>query len=72
MKDSDNIFGQIDNNLVRQVETQNTDWVNLLKRVVTVVKRLSSRGLAFRRATSKIGCNNNGNFLMSHELLAEF
>jgi len=28
--------------------------------------------LAFRGTTSKIGCNNNGSFLMALELLAEF
>jgi len=72
MKDRGNTLGRIDNNVVRQIETQRTYWVNVLKRVVAVVKRLSSRGLAFRGATSKIGCNNNGNFLMALELLAEF
>ncbi|XP_029347739.1 uncharacterized protein LOC100568464 isoform X2 [Acyrthosiphon pisum] len=72
MKDRGNIHGRIDNNLVTQVETQRIYWVNVLKRVVAVVKRLSSRGLAFRGTTSKIGCNNNGNFLMALELLAEF
>jgi len=72
MKDRGNTLGRIDNNVVRQIETQRTYWVNVLKRVVAVVKRLSSRRLAFRGATSKIGCNNNGNFLMALELLAEF
>jgi len=72
MKDRGNIHGRIDNNLVTQVETQRIYWVNVLKRVVAVVKRLSSRELAFRGTTSKIGCNNNGNFLMALELLAEF
>jgi len=72
MKDHGNTLGRIDNNVVRQIETQRTYWVNVLKRVLAVVKRLSSRGLPFREATSKIGCNNNGNFLMAFELLAEF
>lgn len=39
---------------------------------MAVVKRLSSTGLAYRGATSKIGCYNNGEFLMALELLAEF
>jgi hypothetical protein len=37
--------------------------LNVLKRVVAVIKRLSSSGLAFRGATLKIGFNNNANFL---------
>jgi len=51
MKDRGNTLGRIDNNLVRQVEIQHIYWINVLKRVVTVVKSLSSRGLAFRGAT---------------------
>lgn len=72
MKNRGNTLGRIDNSLVRQVEIQHTYWINVLKRVVAVVKSLSSRGLAFRGTTSKLGCNNNGNFLLALELLAEF
>ncbi|XP_029345826.1 uncharacterized protein LOC100569266 [Acyrthosiphon pisum] len=40
--------------------------------MVPVVKTLSSRGLAFRGKTDKFGCNQNGNLLMSLELIALF
>jgi hypothetical protein len=44
----------------------------LLRRVVAVVKKLSSRGLPLRGKTNKFGCNQNGNILMSLELIALF
>lgn len=43
-----------------------------MKRVVTVVKKLGSCGLAFRGHEEKFGSAHNGNFMMWLELLAEF
>lgn len=39
----------------------------MLKRVVTIVKTLASRGLTFRGHSSKIGCPHKGNFMMALE-----
>lgn len=57
---------------MERVQTEHTYWVNVLIRVVSILKRLASRGLAFRGTTSKIGCNNNGNCLVALELIVEF
>lgn len=42
---------------------------NVLKRIVAIVKSLSSRGLAFRGHDSQIGSPHNGNFIMAVELI---
>ena len=43
-----------------------------MKRVVTVIKSLSSRGLAFRSKEEHFGSVHNGNYMMSLEMIAEF
>ncbi|XP_050064321.1 zinc finger MYM-type protein 1-like [Aphis gossypii] len=72
MKQRSVILERIDQQLVHQMEFENNYWKNILKRVVAVVKALSSRGLSFRGDTNQIGCSNNVNFLMAIELIAEF
>lgn len=57
---------------IQQIENERTYWINVLKRVVAVVKSLSCRGLAFRGHDSNIGSPHNGNFLMGLELISEF
>lgn len=47
-------------------------WRNVLQRVVAVVKKLGSRGLAFRGKNEQFGSNKNGNFMMCLELISEF
>lgn len=66
------IDGRIDNLLQLQIDEEITYWRNVLKRVVAVVKRLCSRGLAFRGKSEKFGDPHNGNYFMILELLAEF
>lgn len=66
------ISERIDTNIITELEKETNYWRNVLKRVVTVVKALSSRGLALRGETEKIGCVNNGNFLMSMQLISKF
>lgn len=66
------IDGRIDNLLQLQTDEEITYWRNVLKRVVAVVKRLCSRGLAFRGKSEKFGDPHNGNYFMILELLAEF
>ncbi|XP_050065317.1 zinc finger MYM-type protein 1-like [Aphis gossypii] len=45
---------------------------NVLKRVIAVIKFLSSRGLAFRGDSEIFGCPKNGNYLGCLELLSNF
>ena len=47
-------------------------WMEVLQRVVVIVRKLSERGLALRGSDELLGSNHNGNFLMSVEILAEF
>lgn len=72
MNDRAKISQRIDSALISQLEGEKNYWKNVLRRIVTVVKTLSSRGLAFRGKTDKFGCVKNGNFLMSLELIAQF
>lgn len=67
-----NVLGRIDMKLQVQAETEVTYWKNVLRRVVAVIKKLGGRGLPFRGAEEKFGSNNNGNFMMCLELIAEF
>lgn len=64
--------GQTHQRVDQQIENERKYWINVLKRVVAIVKTFASRGLAFRGHTSKIVCPRNGNFMMALELLAEF
>ncbi|XP_060852987.1 zinc finger MYM-type protein 1-like isoform X2 [Rhopalosiphum padi] len=72
MKNRGQTHQRIDQQIIQQIENERMYWINVLKRVVAIVKTLASRGLAFRGHTSKIGCPRNGNFMMALELLAEF
>ncbi len=63
---------RIDTQLQDQIEMEANYWRNVLRRVVAVVKKLSSRGLPLRGDNELIGSNKNGNFLMCFELLSEF
>ncbi|GBP64565.1 Zinc finger MYM-type protein 1 [Eumeta japonica] len=72
MKTRSAINGRLDNLLQVQIDEEITYWRNVLKRVVAVVKRLCSRGLAFRGKTENFGDPHNGNYCMMLELLAEF
>uniref|UniRef100_H2ZHP2 TTF-type domain-containing protein n=1 Tax=Ciona savignyi TaxID=51511 RepID=H2ZHP2_CIOSA len=62
---------QIDSDLVKQYEGEVQYWQELLRRLVSVVKLLCVRGLAFRGKNELIGSSNNGNYLGILELLSE-
>lgn len=62
----------LDRVLVDEIEKEKNYWREVLKRVVSTVKFLASRGLAFRGSDEKFGSPNNGNFLGCLELLAEY
>uniref|UniRef100_H2YK99 DUF4371 domain-containing protein n=1 Tax=Ciona savignyi TaxID=51511 RepID=H2YK99_CIOSA len=63
---------QIDSDLVKQYEGEVQYWQELLRRLVSVVKFLCVRGLAFRGKNELIGSSNNGNYLGILELLSEY
>ena len=64
-----NIECRIDSSLLKQQHLEKQYWREVLKRVVAVVKSLSSRGLAFRGTDESFGSSSNGNYLMRLELL---
>ena len=63
---------QIDSDLVKQYESEVSYWQEVLRRIVSVVKFLSVRGLAFRGKNEQLGSPNNGNYLGILELLSQY
>ena len=55
-----------------QFDQEKEYWIKLLQRVVSVVKFLSSRGLAFRGENEIPGSQHNGNYLGVLELIAQY
>lgn len=55
-----------------QFDKEKEYWIKLLQRVVSVVKFLSSRGLAFRGENEYLGSQHNGNYLGVLELIAQY
>lgn len=72
MKYRGNTLGKININLTRQLDDEINYWENVLKRVVSTIKSLASRGLYFRGHVEKFGSTQNGNYLMVLELISEF
>jgi len=62
----------MDRVLVEEMEKERNYWREVLKRIVSTVKFLAVRGLAFRGSNEKSGSLTNGNFLGCLELLAEY
>lgn len=58
--------------LEKQINDEIQYWQNVLKRVVAVIKVLSSRGLPFRGDDERFGSLHNGNYMMVLELISEF
>lgn len=63
---------RIDSNFIKDFQSENQYWKNVLRRVVSVIKYLARRGLSFRGSDTKLGSSANGNFLGCLELLAEY
>lgn len=64
--------GRIDTSIEIAYNKDKEYWFNVLQRVVSVIKFLASRGLAFRGNDEILGSQHNGNYLGILELLAEY
>ena len=63
----------IDTELVKQLKNeQQLYWSYLLKRIVAVVKVLSSRGLPFKGVNQTVGSKHNANYLECLKLISKF
>lgn len=64
--------GRIDSGLQIQIHKEKDYWRQVLKRIVSVIKFLTERGLPLRGDVEKFGCSNNGNYLGLLELISEY
>lgn len=62
----------IDRVIMNQTIEEGNYWKKVLRRVVSVIKFLSERGIAFRGTNEKFGSTQNGNYLGLLELVAEY
>lgn len=62
----------IDKSITNSVEKETKYWIEILRRVVAVIRYLSVRGLAFRGSDERFNSPFNGNYLGALELIAEF
>lgn len=67
-----NVLAGVDQGLQQQVQEEKQYWINVLRRVVAVVKFLAQRGMSFRGDDELLGSIHNGNFLGIMELIAQF
>ena len=58
-----NIIDCIDEKIMQQWNQEHIYWKELLERLITVIKFIATRGLAFRGANQELGSNKNGNYL---------
>ncbi|XP_022163131.1 zinc finger MYM-type protein 1-like [Myzus persicae] len=65
-------IGCLDHQLQKQIAELSSYWRKVLKRVVSTIKFIAERGLAFRGDNEIIGSPRNGNYLGILELVAEF
>ncbi|XP_055910467.1 zinc finger MYM-type protein 1-like [Eupeodes corollae] len=66
------IHGRIDTSLEISINKEREYWTQILQRLVSVIKFVSSRGLPFRGDDEILGSQHNGNYLGILELLAEY
>lgn len=65
-------LGKIDTQFQTQIEEEVKYQRAVLQRVVNMIKKLASCGLAFRSEEKLFCSTNNGNSMMCVELIAEF
>ncbi|KAL4112791.1 hypothetical protein QTP88_016520 [Uroleucon formosanum] len=62
----------IDNINEANLKIETEHWKNVLRRIIELIKTLSSQNLAFRGKSDKLNTSNNGNFLKFIEFLIKF
>ncbi|KAL4092349.1 hypothetical protein QTP88_026870 [Uroleucon formosanum] len=67
-----NTKNRIDKTMAEQMSSEKKYWVEVLRRVVSVVKFLAVHGLAFEGNDWRLGSSSNGNFLGILEVISEF
>eukprot|EP00102_Acyrthosiphon_pisum_P013328 XP_008182862.1 PREDICTED: zinc finger MYM-type protein 1-like [Acyrthosiphon pisum] len=67
-----NTNNSVNKELCPQISAETNYWFEVLKRLVSVITFLSSRGLAFRGKEEKFNSQHNGNYLGLLELISEY
>lgn len=62
----------LDAKFLKQEHIEMNYWREVLRRIVSVIKFLASRGLSFRGSDQTIGSSTNGNYLGLLELIGEY